>query len=83
MRYDILITEAKIIRDPGRGEIIDDATPVPAVGELGGPDRILSPPELTTWIEGRRLFDHDFHMDEGLGPIRRKACCNRPQPRKT
>ncbi len=51
----------------GRGEIIGENTPVPSVGELGGPDRVLSPPELTTWIEGRRLFDHDFHMDEGLG----------------
>ena len=51
----------------GRSEIIDASTPVPAVGVEGGPSRVLDAAELVRWINGRRLFDRDFHKDEGLG----------------
>lgn len=49
---------------PGDGAL--DA-PVPGVGEMGGPSRILDPTEMQQWLRGRALFDHDFTPDEGLG----------------
>ncbi len=48
-------------------EIIDDDTPVPPVGALGGPDRELNPDELEQWIRGRKIFDRDWDQSEGLG----------------
>ena len=50
-----------------RAEFVDDFTPIPAVGTEGGPDRGLSGPELASWLAGRRLFDRDFHSNNGLG----------------
>ena len=49
---------------PGDGAL--DA-PVPAVGEAGGPSRLLSPAEMQQWLRGRAVFDHDFHRSGGLG----------------
>jgi len=40
-------------------EIIDDDTPVPPVGAMGGPDRVLDANELEQWIRGRKVFDRD------------------------
>ncbi|MEE2889000.1 MAG: di-heme oxidoredictase family protein [Planctomycetota bacterium] len=48
-------------------EIIDDDTPVPPVGALGGPDRVLDAAELEQWIRGRKVFDRDWELSEGLG----------------
>lgn len=50
------------------GLVLPDS-PVPAVGELGGPLRMLSESEATTWAEGRALFDRDHGIDKGLGPM--------------
>lgn len=57
---------------PGGGggipvSIIDDSTPIPPVGELGGPLFQLTGPDLDQWIRGRKLFDRDFHKSDGLG----------------
>ncbi len=41
--------------------------PVPAVGEPGGPSRVLTPAELDQWKRGRELFDRSFHRSEGCG----------------
>ena len=41
--------------------------PVPAVGEPGGPSRILTEEEMAQWLRGRELFDRNFHRSEGLG----------------
>jgi len=41
--------------------------PVPAVGEPGGPDQMLSEADLATWMQGRALFDKTRTIDEGLG----------------
>ncbi len=49
------------------GEIIDDDTPVPPVGAMGGPDRVLDANELEQWIRGRKVFDRDWTQAEGLG----------------
>lgn len=40
---------------------------VPAAGEPGGPLRALDPTEQARWVEGRRLFDRDVPLAEGLG----------------
>ena len=53
--------------DDSRGEIIFDNTPIPAVGAEGGPVRALDATETAQWLSGRRIFDRDWHMDEGLG----------------
>ncbi|OUU25877.1 MAG: hypothetical protein CBC13_01445 [Planctomycetia bacterium TMED53] len=49
------------------GEIIDDSTPVPPVGDWGGPDRVLTAVELEQWIRGRKVFDKDWRQSDGLG----------------
>ncbi|MEX1024556.1 MAG: di-heme oxidoredictase family protein [Planctomycetota bacterium] len=46
---------------------IDDDTPVPPVGSLGGPSSALTGPDLEQWLRGRLLFDKDFHKSDGLG----------------
>ena len=43
------------------------AQQVPEEGTLGGPRPGLSPAEMERWLRGRELFDHDFHMSDGLG----------------
>ncbi len=45
------------------------APPVPAVGELGGPDRELTDAEMQSWLRGRQLFDRRTTLAEGLGPM--------------
>lgn len=49
--------------------LIPPLAPVPEVGDAGGPDRALTEAELTEWLEGRRLFDADVALAEGLGPL--------------
>ena len=56
-----------LLTAPSYAEIIDDDTPVPAVGELGGPSRILTPEELEKFKRGRKLFDRDRKQSQGLG----------------
>ena len=41
--------------------------PVPAPGEYGGPVRALSGDEMRAFVDGRRLFDKEFSIAEGLG----------------
>ncbi|HIA26873.1 MAG TPA: hypothetical protein EYN79_01925 [Planctomycetes bacterium] len=48
-------------------EVVDENTPVPPVGALGGPERELTPAELEKWKNGRLLFDRDWTLSEGMG----------------
>lgn len=48
------------------GMLAPDA-PIPAVGELGGPDHGLDPSEQQRFVEGRAAFDRIFGLTEGLG----------------
>lgn len=41
--------------------------PVPPVGALGGPRRVLDAAEMQTFLRGRALFDTAFHRSRGLG----------------
>ena len=43
--------------------------PIPQPGEAGAPSRSLSAEEEALWLEGRRLFDRDMMLSEGLGPF--------------
>ena len=43
--------------------------PIPAVGEYGGPDRLLTEEEELSWRRGRELFDRPRRTSEGLGPL--------------
>ncbi len=45
-------------------------TPVPSVGEFGGPVRTLSAAEEQRYIDGRELFDHEFGLTDGAGEPR-------------
>ena len=42
---------------------------VPATGEAGAPRRELNAEEEALFLEGRRVFDRDVHLNEGLGPV--------------
>lgn len=57
---------------------------VPAAGELGAPVTELSEEEEVRWMEGRRLFDRDMHVADGLGPVFNgdscRACHFEPRP---
>ncbi len=44
--------------------------PVPPVGDLGGPRRELSSGEQEDFIAGRRVFDTDFGLKDGVGSPR-------------
>lgn len=48
-------------------EFIDDNTPILPVGTEGGPIRPLDAFETQRFLAGRRLFDRDFRISEGLG----------------
>ena len=48
-------------------EIITDSTPVPPAGSEGGPIAGLSPAEIDQWVRGRKVFDRDWTLIEGLG----------------
>jgi len=48
-------------------ELVDDNTPIPAPGQPGSPMPGLSSAELDQWIRGRRVFDRDVHLEDGLG----------------
>ncbi len=52
---------------PSHAEVINDDTPVPAVGELGGPFRELNAAEMEMFKRGRKLFDRDWKQSQGLG----------------
>ncbi len=56
-----------VFADHSQAEFVNDDTPVPPVGTEGGPAFQLSSGELTTWVSGRRVFDRDFHSEDGLG----------------
>ena len=49
--------------------LIPPLAPIPEVGTPGGPDRALGAADLAEWLEGRRLFDADVAIADGLGPL--------------
>ncbi|MFT4977839.1 MAG: CxxC motif-containing protein (DUF1111 family) [Myxococcota bacterium] len=61
--------------DPaGANMTYGEASP-PIYGEQGGPDTELSDDELSVWLEGRALFDHNVNIDEGLGTFFNADSC--------
>lgn len=48
--------------------LVPDGTPIPPVGEPGGPERSLDPDEQARFISGREVFDRDIFVEDGLGP---------------
>lgn len=50
------------------GGMLHPDSPVPEVGETGGPDRALDEAEMALWLKGRKAFDHEFYRADGLGP---------------
>jgi hypothetical protein len=67
LSHVLLLVTAMIMSATAWAEIIDDDTPVPPVGDWGGPDRALTDAELEQWIRGRKVFDKDWRQVEGLG----------------
>lgn len=57
---------------------------IPAAGELGAPVSELDESEIALWMEGRRIFDRDMYVSDGLGPIFNgdscRACHFQPTP---
>jgi CxxC motif-containing protein (DUF1111 family) len=57
---------------------------VPAEGQLGAPINELNTSDVGRWMEGRRLYDRDMHLADGLGPVFNgdscRACHFEPRP---
>lgn len=49
--------------------LLPDDTPIPPVGEYGGPFRKLSHNEKTRFVSGREIFDRDFGHATGVGAL--------------
>lgn len=49
------------------GIVPEEGAVIPGVGEPGGPERQLTAAEQERFLAGLQLFDHDFHMVDGLG----------------
>ncbi len=54
-------------RDQLSSGLMEPDSPVPAVGEYGGPFRDLDTDEVARFMRGRELFDHDFGHNAGIG----------------
>jgi len=48
--------------------LLPPGAPVLGVGEIGGPDRVLSRNEMSLFRRGRDVFDSDIAQAAGLGP---------------
>ena len=53
-------------RSPG---LLPPDSPIPPAGTPGAPSRLDSEAEQAQWVRGRALFDDDFTLDRGLGPV--------------
>ncbi|MCB9508247.1 MAG: hypothetical protein H6700_05975 [Myxococcales bacterium] len=49
--------------------LIHPNAPIAPVGTLGGPIAALDASAESMFLEGRRLFDRDTHIADGLGPV--------------
>jgi CxxC motif-containing protein (DUF1111 family) len=69
-RADILAFLDSLGGSSQRSEgLLPPGTPLIPVGQIGGPDRVLSPSEEAEFARGREIFDRDFGRNEGLGPL--------------
>jgi len=59
-------------RTPG---LLPPNAPLPAAGEFGGPMPGLSDSDLVRFQRGRELFDRDFGMAAGVGPLFNGDAC--------
>ena len=50
-----------------RSAVCSALASIPEIGAPGGPLRALDAMETARWLEGRRLFDRDTALSEGLG----------------
>jgi CxxC motif-containing protein (DUF1111 family) len=55
--------------------IVPEGAPVPAVGQAGGPRRPLTSAEEDRFVRGRALFDKDFFVRDGVGPVMNCDSC--------
>jgi CxxC motif-containing protein (DUF1111 family) len=49
--------------------LVEEGDPIPPAGEAGAPHRPLNQAETEQFLRGRLLFDKDFGLHEGLGPL--------------
>jgi CxxC motif-containing protein (DUF1111 family) len=55
--------------------IVPEGAPIPPVGALGGPRRPLTSSERDRFVRGRALFDKDFFVRDGVGPVMNCDSC--------
>jgi CxxC motif-containing protein (DUF1111 family) len=55
-------------RDHASRGLLPPGAPIATEGKPGAPRRPLGPEEQAQFVRGRALFDHDFSIDDGLGP---------------
>ncbi|MHC4952982.1 MAG: di-heme oxidoredictase family protein [Planctomycetota bacterium] len=49
--------------------IVAPGSPIPAPGTAGAPHSVLSPQDAEAFLRGRALFDKDFGVGAGVGPV--------------
>lgn len=55
--------------------IVPEGAPIPPVGQAGGPHRPLASAEQDRFVRGRELFDKDFFVRDGVGPVMNCDSC--------
>jgi CxxC motif-containing protein (DUF1111 family) len=55
--------------------LLPPGAPLPLPGAWGGPERALEPPEQERFLAGRHLFDKEFALGSGVGPLFNGGSC--------
>lgn len=71
----VLAAAGFVISRAANSGIVPPDAPIPALGEPGAPHRVLTAEEQERWIRGRALFDKDFGVGAGVGPVMNGDSC--------
>lgn len=55
--------------------LVPPGTPIAEVGDYGGPEVELTAEEQASFLRGRSVFDRDFGLEQGLGPLFNGDAC--------
>lgn len=67
-RIAILLAVALVAIAIARAGLVPEGAPIPKPGQAGAPHRPLTSPEKDRFLRGRKLFDKDFFVRDGVGP---------------
>jgi len=75
MRRPVLVLLAAVAGGLALAGMVDPSDGIPPFGEAGAPHRPLSPAEADRFLRGRLLFDRDFLVGDGVGPVMNGDSC--------